>query len=68
MFDAPPKPLHEDVVIGSATTAHADGNGLTFEYARKVIAGELAALFAVEHLRWTSWKNEWYGLWGAGQD
>ena len=51
VFDAPPKPLHKDVVIRPAPAVHADGNGLAFQNVCEGSAGELAALVAVEHLR-----------------
>ena len=50
MLDAPPKPLHKDVVIRPAPAVHADGDPLTIEHAREANAGELAALVTVEHL------------------
>ena len=50
VLHAAPKSLHKDVVIGPASTVHADGNVLTLEYAREVIAGELTALIALEHV------------------
>ena len=36
MLDAPPKPLHKDVVIGPTPTVHADRKGLAFENVRGV--------------------------------
>ena len=50
MLDAPPKPLHKDVVIRPAPAIHADGDPLAIEHTRVGLAGELAALVAVEHL------------------
>ena len=50
MLDAAPKPLHKDVVVRPAPTVHTDGNALAFQNVREYIAGELAALVAVEHL------------------
>ena len=51
VFDAAPKSLHEDVVIGPVPTVHAGGDVLAFENVREDIACELASLVAVEHLR-----------------
>jgi hypothetical protein len=50
VFDASPKPFHKDVVIGLATTVHADGDCLAFHNVSEDFAGELAALVAVEYL------------------
>ena len=52
MLDAPPKPLHKDVVIrpAPAPAVHADGDPLAIEHAREGLAGELAAMVTVEHL------------------
>lgn len=44
VFDAPPKPFHKDIFIGSATTLHADGDFLTLKNVCKDLAGELTAL------------------------
>ena len=51
MFDGPPKPLDEDVVLASAAAVHADADVLVFEKLGKGRAGKLGALIGVEDLR-----------------
>lgn len=49
VFQAPPEPLHEDIIHAPALAADLDLALL--QHANKVIAGELAALIGVEDLR-----------------
>src|SRR5271165_3087826 len=46
----PPEPLDEDVVAPGALAVHADGDPVRLEDAGERLAGELAALVAVENL------------------
>src|SRR3712207_6861450 len=48
VFQAPPEPLHEDIIHAPALAADLDLALL--QHANKVIAGELAALIGVEDL------------------
>jgi hypothetical protein len=53
IFQASPKPLDEDVVPAPALAVHADLDGVGFQHAGEVGAGELTALIGVENLRLT---------------
>jgi hypothetical protein len=44
VFDAPPKPLHRDVVVRPTPAGHADGNGLALQNVCEDNAGELTAM------------------------
>jgi hypothetical protein len=48
VFDGPPKPFNEDVVLASAAAVHADGDFVVFENLSKPVAGKLGALIRVE--------------------
>src|SRR5208283_5113116 len=45
-----PEPFHEDVVAPGALAVHADGDAVLLKDAGERLAGELAALVAVENL------------------
>ena len=51
MFDRPPEPLDEDVVLTSAAAVHANRDVVVFEKLGKGRAGKLGALIGVEDLR-----------------
>ena len=51
LLHAAPQPLDEDVVQGTATAVHADGDSVAFQQLHIVCRGELAALVAVDDLR-----------------
>src|SRR4051794_27202999 len=51
VFQAPPEPLHKDIIQTPALAVHADLDVALLQHANKVIAGELAALIGVEDLR-----------------
>jgi hypothetical protein len=51
IFQASPQPLDEDVVHAPALAVHADLDGVGFQHAGEVGAGELTALIGVEDLR-----------------
>ena len=53
LLHAAPQPLDEDVVQGTATAVHADGNAVVFQQLHIVCRGELAALVAVDDF-WAS--------------
>ena len=51
VFDAPPEPLDEDVIQGSTSPVHTDGDLALFEYPGERATDELRALVSVEDLR-----------------
>lgn len=48
VFHTPPEPFHEYVIPPAALSIHADLDTVVLQQARKVQAGELAALVGVE--------------------
>ena len=48
--DAPPEPLHEDVIQGPSASVHADGHAVRLKDAGEGVSGELATLIGVEDL------------------
>jgi hypothetical protein len=51
VFDGPPQPFNEDVVLASAATVHADVDAVVFENLGETGAGKLGALIGVEDVR-----------------
>jgi hypothetical protein len=51
VFDAPPQPLHEDVVQGPATAIHADADAGALQGNGEGHRSELNALIGIEDLR-----------------
>ena len=51
VFDGPPKPFNEDVVLASAAAVHADGDFVVFENLGEAVAGKLGSLIGVEDFR-----------------
>jgi len=51
MFDGPPQPLDEDVVLASTAAVHADGDFVVFNNLGKSVAGKLGSLIGVEDFR-----------------
>ena len=50
MFEGPPQPLDEDVVLASAAAVHADADAVVFENLGEAGAGKLRPLIGVEDL------------------
>ena len=50
VFDAPPKPLVENIVEGPASGIHTDFDPLFYQSSRKFFAGKLAALVRIENI------------------
>ena len=48
VFDGPPQPFNEDVVLASAAAVHADSDFVVFENLGEAVAGKLGALIRVE--------------------
>ena len=48
VFDGPPKPFNEDVVLASAAAVHADVDFVVFENLGEAVAGKLGTLIGVE--------------------
>ena len=44
VFDGPPKPFNEDVVLASAAAVHADSDFVVFENLGEAVAGKLGSL------------------------
>ena len=53
VFDGPPQPLNEDVVLASTTAVHADRNVVVFECLGEIVAGKLCPLVRIEDFRRT---------------
>ena len=53
VFDGPPQPLNEDVVLASTTAVHADRYAVVFECLGEIVAGKLCPLVRVEDFRRT---------------
>jgi hypothetical protein len=51
MFERPPKPLNENIILNSAAAVHADGRVVLFQGVSKGLAGKLGPLVGVENLR-----------------
>ncbi len=51
MFDSPPQPLDEDVVLASTAAVHADGDFVVFKNLGETVAGKLSSLIRVEDFR-----------------
>ena len=51
VFDGPPQPLNEDVVLASSTAVHADRNVVICECVDEIVAGKLCPLVRVEDFR-----------------
>ena len=58
MFDVAPKTFNKNVVKGTASPVHADGDALTDEYTCIAYAGELRALVAIGDL--------WFSVFAQG--
>ena len=48
MFESPPQPLDEDVVLAAAAAVHADADAMLFENVGEADAGKLSSLVGVE--------------------
>jgi hypothetical protein len=48
VFDAPPEPFHEDVVMVAALAVHADPDAMAFENACEGLTGELDNLIRID--------------------
>jgi hypothetical protein len=53
VFDGPPQPFNEDVVLASAEAVHTDGDPVVLEDLSKTVASELCSLVGVEDLRFS---------------
>jgi hypothetical protein len=51
VFDGPPQPFNEDVVLASAASVHADSDPMVLEDLCESVAGKLGSLIRVEDLR-----------------
>jgi len=51
VFESPPEPFDENVVLTAPPAVHADGDLVVVEDLGKGVAGELAALIGIEDLR-----------------
>jgi hypothetical protein len=51
VFDGPPQPLNEDVVLATAAAVHADSDPVVLENLGESVAGKLGSLIGVGNLR-----------------
>ena len=51
MFDSPPQPFNEDVVLASTTAVHVNRNAAVFKCLSEIVAGKLCPLVRVEDFR-----------------
>ena len=51
VFDGPPQPFNEDIVLASAAAIHADGDPVILEDLCESVTGKLCSLIRVEDLR-----------------
>ncbi len=67
VFDASPKPLHENVVQSSAATIHADTDARVFECTLEGHGSELDALISIEDLGLPLFEGPVEGLEQSGK-
>ncbi len=57
IFDGPPEPFNKNVVHGTATAVHAEGDAGGFKHIGKAIARKLSPLISVKDQRRPKRKN-----------
>ena len=51
VLQRPPQSFDKDVVLGTASAVHTDGNAMVLEYAGEILTGKLGSLIGVEDFR-----------------
>ena len=53
IFDGPPQPLDENIILDPASAVHTDFNVMLYEQPGKCLAGKLGSLVGVENIRFS---------------